>query len=109
MKMSINERIDPTLQLRAVDHSSPSDRVLLSDSVEWTAKDSEWKFGLDERSDKCAELGLLVDVDLDVLLEKGSALEVPLSVLGFWFGHKGDIPTEFESLDDLVGIKISFE
>ena len=107
--MCVNERINSALQLRAVDHSTSSNRVLLGDSVEWTAEDFERKFGLDERSDKCAELGLLVDVGLDVLLEKGSALEVPLGVFRFWFRHKGDIPTVFESLDDLVGIKISFE
>ena len=109
MEMCVNERINPALQLRAVNHSTSSNRVLLGDSVERTAEDSEREFGLDEWSDKCAEFGLLVDVDLDVLLEKGSALEVPLSVFGFWFGHEGDIPTEFESLDDLVGIEISFE
>ena len=109
MKMSSNERINPTLQLRAVDHSSPSDRVLLGDSVERAAEDSDRKFGLDEWSDKCAELGLLVDIDLDVLLEKGSALEVPLGVLRLRLGHKGNIPSKFETLDDFVGVEIAFE
>ena len=104
MKMCINERVNSTLQLCAVNHSPPSDRVFLSNSVKRTAENSEWKFGLDEWTDKCAKLGFLVDIDLDVLLEKGSALEVPLGIFRFWFGHKGDIPTEFECLDNFVGV-----
>ena len=69
VKMGINIAIDALSQLTAVDDCTSDLRILLFNSVSRTAIDLERKVFLVERTNQGAELKLLVDVRLHILLE----------------------------------------
>ena len=92
--MGINVRINPPLQLRTIDNCAADDRSFLVDRVERATKDLEGEFGLDEGADEGTEAGFLVDIDLDVLFEERSPLEVKLCIFGFWFGRERNVPSK---------------
>ena len=84
--VGINEGIDTPFKLGTVHHRPPGNRVPFIDSVEWTTKDRERKFGFGERADQGTEAGFSVNVLLYMCFEEGRSLEVPLRVFRFGLG-----------------------
>ena len=70
MEMGVDPRVNSIAELCAVNHRAPKFRMLFVNCVDRTTENPERKLGIPERTDKCTELGLLVDILLDVLLEK---------------------------------------
>ena len=107
VKMGINVAIDALPELATVDNCTSDLGILLLDSVSRAAIDLKRKIFLLEWSDQGAELELLVNVGLDVLLEQRRALQIPLGVLRVGNSREGDIPAELKPFIDLVCIKIT--
>ena len=88
MVMWVNVGVDPKIQLGAVDHCPAKNRLLFVDGVERATKYVERELRLIERANECPELLLIINVCLDIFLEQGGSLKVPLGVFGLRFRYE---------------------